>query len=716
MPSTNDPFEQDLSAHDQAVAAAGLAIWAGAEPTFTRRVSDAPEWLSEALGEDKPAVALRLVAALVARHPRAVVLRTLGRQYAGEPEPRWSFGLYERRDGEPLWLGPPDPLLAQVPADLECLPGLRDQLAQRLAANGWASAAVDASGALGLRLAVRLDGSLVPTDTGQEPRLARASVHAGATPPSGLDDDLAADGIHLFAIGVLTDGPGAGCPCIELPAFARVDDFLACLDAVGRSAAEAGLAALVIHGFPPPVDARISWTTITPDPAVIEVNQAPYPNVTTFLAATRELHAVAAEIGLSPYRLQFNGTVSDSGGGGQFTLGGPAPEASPFFVAPALLPRLIRYFNNHPALSYLFAPDYVGSSSQSPRTDEGVRESFQELDLTLELLDRRPPAEPERLWQALSPFLTDPSGNPHRSELNIEKLWNPYLHGRGRLGVVEFRAFRMSLTPERAAATVALLRGIAAMLAARDTAPRLKHWGDDLHDRFALPFYLLQDLNAVFNDLQASGLGLGGAVQAMLCDDPGRARWTADFQGCRLEIEKAVEFWPLVGDTASQEAGGSRLVDASTARLQVLLRTTDDTAPPIDGWQLLTNGFEIPLYRDQDPRGVVRLTGLRYRDFVPWLGLHPGLEAQGTVNLVLTHPAVDDALTISLHNWCPNGAPYSGLPDDLADAAQRRAERLVLQRVPRAGLPPLAAPPKTALTTHSIDLRRLSGLSISVEN
>jgi uncharacterized protein (DUF2126 family) len=532
-------------------------------------------------------------------------------------------------------------------------------------------------------------------------------VHANAIPHRGLEDDLAAEGIFLFAMGLVPEGPASGCAYIELPAFAGVEEFLTCLDAIGRSAAQAGLPALVIRGFPPPVDARIGWTTITPDPAVIEVNQAPYPDVTRFLAAMRELHTVAEEVGLSPYRLQFNGTVSDSGGGGQFTLGGPAPEASPFFIAPALLPRLVRYFNSHPSLSYLFAPDYVGSSSQSPRTDEGVRESFQELDLTLELLDRKPQAEPERLWQTLSHFLTDPSGNPHRSELNIEKLWNPYLHGRGCLGLVEFRAFRMSLTPERAAAIAALLRATAAMLAAQDKAPRLKHWGDDLHDRFALPFYLLQDLNIVFDDLRGSGLRLGPAVEAMLCDDPGRARWTAEFHGCRLEIEKAVEFWPLVGDTASQEVGGSRLVDASTARLQVLLRTTDETAPPIDGWQLLTNGLEIPLCREEGPQGVVKLTGLRFRDFVPWLGLHPGLEAQGKVDLTLTHPALDDALKLSLHNWRPDGTPYPGLPEDLVDAAQRRAERLVLQRVPRISLPPALAPPKTALTKHSIDLRRI---------
>jgi len=707
LPSTNDAFERDLSAHDQAVAAAGLEIWAGAEPTFTRRFSNAPEWLSEALGEDKPAVALRLARALSTLHPRAMVLRTLGRQYPGEPAVRWSFGLYERRDGEPVWLGPPDPLLEPDLVDRERLTRFRHDLTQRLAALGWAAAAVDTGPSLDLRISVRLDGSPAPNDPGLEPRLGRESVHATAIPRSGLEDDLAADGIYLFAIGALSEGACSGSACIELPAFARVEDFLACLGAVGRSATQAGLPALVIQGFPPPVDARISWTTITPDPAVIEVNQAPYPDATRFFAATRELHSVAEEIGLSPYRLQFNGTVADSGGGGQFTLGGSAPETSPFFVAPALLPRMIRYLNNHPSLSYLFAPDYLGSSSQSPRTDEGVRERFQELDLSLELLGRKPPPEPERLWQSLSHFLTDPSGNPHRSELNIEKLWNPFLPGRGCLGLVEFRAFRMSLSPERAAAIVALLRGIAAMLAVQDRAPQLKHWGDDLHDRFALPFYLLQDLSFVFDDLKASGLGLGPALETMLCDDPGRARWTAEFQGCCLEIEKALEFWPLVGDTASQEGGGSRLVDASTTRLQVLLHTTEETAPPIDGWQLLASSFEIPLYREQGPQGAVRLTGLRYRDFVPWLGLHPGLEAHGAVKLVLTHPEVDDALSISLHNWCPDGTPYPSLPEDLDDAAQRRAECLVLKPVARASLPQVAAPPKTALTKHSIDLRRL---------
>jgi len=703
----NDAFEQGLSAHDQAVAATGIDVWVGTEPTFTKRHSDAPEWLSEALGTEKPAVALRLMEALRTRHPGAAVLRTLGRQYPDEPMPRWSYGLYERRDGEPVWAGPPDPLSKPVKVERDQLVRFRDALAAQFADKDWQTDTFEAGSPLDLRIALRMDESAPPSGPEADPRLARDSIHDEPTPRSGLKDDLAADGIYLFAIGVPGKGPCSDCLCVELPAFTTVEDFLSCLDALGRSARQAELPALVIQGFPPPVDARIAWTTITPDPAVIEVNQAPYPDAALFLSATRELHTLAADLDLAPYRLQFNGTVSDSGGGGQFTLGGPTPELSPFFVAPHLLPRLIRYLNNHPSLSYLFAPDYVGSSSQSPRTDEGVRESFQELDLALELLDKQPNPEPEHLWHSLSHFLADPSGNPHRSELNIEKLWNPYLHGRGCLGLVEFRAFRMSMTPERAAAIVALLRSIAAMLTDHDQTPQLKHWGDTLHDRFALPFYLLQDLNFVFNELKGSGFGLGDSIESVLREDPGRAHWEVEFEGCQLGIQKAVEFWPLVGDVASQEGGGSRLVDASTARLQILLRTADDEALPIDGWQLLTDGYDIPLRREHDLSGAVRLAGLRYRDFAPWRGLHPGLPAQGPVNLALTHPALEEALTLSLHNWSPDGTPYDGLPENLDDATRRRTDRLVLQRVPRAALPPVNAPPRTALSEYSIDLRRL---------
>ena len=207
----------------------------------------------------------------------------------------------------------------------------------------------------------------------------------------------------------------------------------------------------------------MAWLTLTPDPAVLEINEAPAASISGFLDMNRRLFDVVQSSGLAPYRLNYNGDIAESGGGGQFTLGGPSVEHSPFFVAPQLLSRLIVYLNHHPSLSYWFAPVYVGSYSQSPRTDENVRETFSELQVALQHLAATAAPTPEFIWRSLSPFLVDTSGNAHRSEINIEKLWNPYLPGRGCLGLVEFRAFRMAMDAESAAAIAAMLRALAVM-------------------------------------------------------------------------------------------------------------------------------------------------------------------------------------------------------------------------------------------------------------
>lgn len=277
--------------HDTALAARGLVVWAGAEPTFTRRDSEDAAWLYTAEGDDKEARAKALLRALAPRLPGAVrLVHAIGRQYPGERAPRFAFGALFRR---------------------------------------------------------------------------------GAVGSGPIDDDL--------------DGA-----VVEPPALASGD----------------------------------AWLTVTPDPAVVEVNTAPAPDLETFRDDLENVYAAADEAGLSPVRYRYDGQVVESGGGGQITLGGPAPGESPFFLLPATLPRLLRLFNRHPSLSYLFAPACVGSASQGPRPDEGVRERFEELGLCLDLLEARGDAVTrEELWGALAPLLVDASGNSHRAELNVEKLW-----------------------------------------------------------------------------------------------------------------------------------------------------------------------------------------------------------------------------------------------------------------------------------------------------
>ena len=531
-------FDAAVRAHDEALAADRVDVWIGAEPTFTRRGSESPEWLCEALGGNKQRYAQRILQRLHEHYPGSLVLRTVGRQYAGEERPRWNLGLYQRRDGSPLADNMPvDPLAASDPCELQLMNDFWLKLIVVLKRQGWYGSGFQTAGDMGLRVLFRLDG-------GQ---------------------------------------PG---------------------------------------------------------------------------------------------------------------------------VNPQLAPRLIRYLNQHPALSYWFAPSYVGSFSQSPRADENVRESFSELSVALQQLAKTTDPQPEYIWRTLSPFLVDTSGNAHRSELNMEKLWNPYLPARGCLGLVEFRAFRMMRDPQSAASIAALLRAIVALLSRQDTTTGLIDWGGELHDRFALPFYLRQDLAQVLMDLESAGVGLGGPITRCLRDDSVRHIGHADISNCRLEVDQAIEFWPLLGDAASQEGGSSRLVDASTTRLQLSLRPASGNRADLDGWQLLAGGYRVPLRDEQDERGALCVMGLRYRSFVPWTGLHPGIGAQGPVVLTLVPPAGRNGLRITLHEWQPQGAPYQGLPATLEEAGKRRNERFVVEELLLDPAAEILPPPSEALSDYCLDLRR----------
>ena len=429
---------------------------------------------------------------------------------------------------------------------------------------------------------------------------------------------------------------------------------------------------------------------------------APVAHGTDLLRQLRLLDRVTTAEGLDSFRLQYNGVESDSGGGGHVTLGGPRPADSPFLNVPSLLPSLVRYFHRHPSLSYLHASDSVGPASQAPRVDESAHHALHELSLAFELLKRVERPAPETLWGALAPFLADPSGNIHRAEINIEKLWNPFLGARGCQGLVEFRALRMGPSPETMAALAALLRAIVAMLANHPYDEPLIAWGDDLHQRFSLPFYLHQDLQEVFADLEHAGLGLGAPlVEQLLCDRE-LVLSECGLGQSRFELRRAIEFWPLVGDVATQEGEGTRLIDASTSRIEIRLRSAS-RPHGLGDWRLAAGDWAIPLQDAEDEAGAARLAGLRYRSFTPWRGLHPTLAAQVPVTLTLSHP-LDGAWRITLHEWHPKGEAYPGLPASVVEARARREARCVLEALDEAPSPS-APPPEDAVGQHVVDLR-----------
>ncbi len=671
----SEAFANAVRHHDATLAARGMTIWVGAEPTFTDRHAQSPEWLGSALGGTKEARARAMLAVLAQAYPGSTVLRSTGRRYPGEEAPRWNYGLYRRRDGAHCWEGPPDPLLAA--------PGMP----WTGTLDDWAEAITGALCQAGWRV-----------ERGERPYSDTIDLHAARDCAHPLTFTLRREAVDGDAVA-----------WIDLPAIASVTECLALLDCIARSATAAGVQQLIIAGELPPMDDTVELTTITPDPAVIEVNAAPSADAAEFLARSHMLYDAAATQGLSTYRLYFNGTVADSGGGGQITLGGPSPASSPFIIEPRLLPRLVRFLNHHPSLSYLYSHDFVGSSGQSARADERGSDAFDELALTLALLARTPDADAAMLWRSLSPFLCDVSGNNHRAEINIEKLCNPFHPGRGLLGLVEFRALRMQHTPERATALACLLRAITAMLMTEDYEGPLIDWGRALHQRFALPFYLEQDLRAVLDALEQAGFGLGEAIESVLRREEFRYWASVSLPGATLELRRGLEFWPLLGDAASPEQGGSsRLIDSSTTRVELRLRPVSgargDADVPIawTGWQALARGISLPWRDEVDAYGPLKVFSIRYRSFTPSTGLHPTLHDQSPVTIHLQHPGLADVRALTLHEWRPGNLPYDGLPTDLADAAQRRAERLVMSTVPPEA-PPSAA--RAGLGEYCLDLR-----------
>ena len=412
------------------------------------------------------------------------------------------------------------------------------------------------------------------------------------------------------------------------------------------------------------------WLTVTPDPGVVEVNMAPARSALEFARQARTVWTAAGRAGLAATRFRFNGDVADSGGGGQISLGGSRPNTSPFVRYPHVLPALIRYFNNHPALSYWFASECVGSASQGPRPDEGTRERWDELAISLGWLERladRGELPPEHLWHALGPLLVDASGNSHRAEINVEKLWNPHItpHGlrHGRMGIIELRAVRMPERPVMLAALAVLFRSIVARLIVSHYRAPLVDWHDELHDRYALPAALSRDLRIVLGDLDEHGLGVPAQLRREL------DAWRAPGISCRLgdatlTVRPALEFWPLVGDVASQERAGARCVDASTARVEVSI---DGPGPD----RVAVAGKWAHLRAVGDG---VRAIGIRRRIYQPSPGLHPGMPAVDP--LVIEWAWQRRVQRIELWAWRPGGGAYPGLPRDDNDALARRQERI----------------------------------------
>jgi uncharacterized protein (DUF2126 family)/transglutaminase-like putative cysteine protease len=505
----------------------------------------------------------------------------------------------------------------------------------------------------------------------------RQSYLRGAPMPNGHMADAAFRPVHQPTPVVGREEPGVvrtalavesrnGIVHVFFPPLYEAEDWIDLAAAIEATAAEMGRP-VILEGYLPPEDNRMEHFSVTPDPGVIEVNVHPAVSWAEHVARNETLYEEARQVGLTAEKFMTDGRHVGTGGGNHVVMGAAEPVDSAFLRRPDLLKSLLGFWHNHPSLSFLFSGLFIGPMSQHPRIDEAREDAVRELEIAFAQVTPFAQTAPWITDRLFRNILADMTGNTHRTEFCIDKMYAPESTS-GRRGLVEFRAFEMPPHPQMAAAQMLLMRAALAAFWQTPYDRKMVRWGTRLHDEFMLPHYVAQDFEDALAELGVMGFQLDPQWFAPHHEFRFPRIGAVDVHGVNLELRNALEPWHVLGE--EPVAGGTvRYVDSSLERLQAR----------VSGWVderfiLACNGQAVPLART-DRQGEY-VAGIRFKAWQPWGSLHPTIRAHAPLVFDIYDRWTGRSLGgLTHHVSHPGGRSYDTFPVNANEAEARRRAR-----------------------------------------